>query len=541
MYRTSSPWKKSVLDFFNTGMRRMSAYPPRQIKHLRARSESRTSLFGLAGCRKILFQQPAKPGNLALTAGFLLALVSCGGSPGGQVAGIEGTGDTVSAGTVSGFGSIYVNGVRYDTSKAAVTINKDRFATEDALKLGMVVRVEGKIRDEAESGVAERVVYDRVLLGPVTDVTQPGARKVLTVLGQTVVVAEDIAFSGTDFATLGLGQVVEVSGLGDDSGRIVATRVEAVATASSVWDVEGQLQSLDTNQQTFALQNLTVDYSAAEIDGDQDQLKADQLVEVEGSDFTDTGVFLATVVRIKDTGHTVKPGMRVRVEGIIESFTSLSSFQVGGLTVVADNAKIAKGDASWLGTGIRVSISGKTDDAGRLEADKVVLMLPSELKVIGPVESIDANAETVTVLGMTFTSDRLTAFEDDSDAADRFIDVQQLAIGDVVEVFGRQLNGENIATRIKRLNDLDGTVELEGRVTELEGTTAFYLLGMRITVDGAEGAELLATLQVGDFVEVEGTLTGKNTVAAARIDVEESDCEEPAQCNSDDDNKLSRP
>ncbi|HEC28700.1 MAG TPA: hypothetical protein ENI65_03820, partial [Gammaproteobacteria bacterium] len=51
--------------------------------------------------------------------------VSCGGGGGGgtQTAGIGGTGVT-SGGTVTGFGSIFVNGIEYNTSAATITIDK---------------------------------------------------------------------------------------------------------------------------------------------------------------------------------------------------------------------------------------------------------------------------------------------------------------------------------------------------------------------------------------------------------------------------------
>ena len=79
-----------------------------------------------------------------LIGAFLLS--GCESTTEDEYAGIEGTGDRVELasayGTVSGFGSIYVNGVRFDTDTAAVEIAGEA-ASEDALAVGMVVDVVG--------------------------------------------------------------------------------------------------------------------------------------------------------------------------------------------------------------------------------------------------------------------------------------------------------------------------------------------------------------------------------------------------------------
>jgi len=65
--------------------------------------------------------------------------------------GIDGTG-IMSAGVVSAFGSIVVNGTEFDTSKAPVIINGKQVGVGDDvvrsnLEIGMVVRVEGRIKE----------------------------------------------------------------------------------------------------------------------------------------------------------------------------------------------------------------------------------------------------------------------------------------------------------------------------------------------------------------------------------------------------------
>jgi hypothetical protein len=103
-------------------------------------------------------------------------------------AGIEGTGSpaTVVSGSVTAYGSIYVNGVHLDVSTAEVLVNGEP-AGESEVKLGMVVDVEAKSL-EGEDAVATRVRYRRALRAPVDALTvESDVQRNLTMLGQSVV------------------------------------------------------------------------------------------------------------------------------------------------------------------------------------------------------------------------------------------------------------------------------------------------------------------------------------------------------------------
>ena len=77
-------------------------------------------------------------------------LASCSGSDGPIFAsgGIDGSG-VISQGSISGFGSIFVNGTEFDTSDAAIIINGVEIGISDPavrenLDIGRVITVEGK-------------------------------------------------------------------------------------------------------------------------------------------------------------------------------------------------------------------------------------------------------------------------------------------------------------------------------------------------------------------------------------------------------------
>ena len=88
-----------------------------------------------------------------LTAAFLVGVASCGGGTQLAGGGIGGTG--ISQGAITGFGSIFVNGVEFNTSGATI-IKDGNTVTQNDLKIGMVVTVDGSI-DTSTSGSATTV------------------------------------------------------------------------------------------------------------------------------------------------------------------------------------------------------------------------------------------------------------------------------------------------------------------------------------------------------------------------------------------------
>ena len=91
--------------------------------------------------------------NLLALIFITLLLTSCGGG-GSTIAGIGGTGITTS-GTITGFGSIFVNGVEYDLTGAGITV--DGVPASDAdLTLGMVLRFRRSLLQPGRTGCGRR-------------------------------------------------------------------------------------------------------------------------------------------------------------------------------------------------------------------------------------------------------------------------------------------------------------------------------------------------------------------------------------------------
>ncbi len=151
------------------------------------------------------------------------------GQPFNQGPGIGGTGII---GTITGFGSILVNGLEVDYA-ADQPIGSD-FGTPlhaDALRVGQVVKVEA----EGDGGRlrARTIAVQHAVAGRIDSVDR--ASGTLVVLGQTVsaengIIADKDGQSVHSISDLEVGDSIEVSGLRRDDGVIAASRIEKRAS-----------------------------------------------------------------------------------------------------------------------------------------------------------------------------------------------------------------------------------------------------------------------------------------------------------------------
>lgn len=451
--------------------------------------------------------------SLPLMVVLAWLLGSCGGSD--STAGIEGTGSPVIAtGAVTSFGSVYVNGERFITRNASVTLNGVA-ASEDDIQAGMVVEIHGTTDPDSGEILAEKVIYERNLLGTITAIEKLDAEaQVITLLGQHVYVANDSVMDGIEFDELTVGHTVEISGFINNEGMFESTRLEE-ADAVNLNEVVGKVSQLDRDNQRFRLRDLRVDYSEATFsNGTVDDIKANARVKVKGS-LSSNNTLLATQIRFQT--HTMpEADTRILFEGIVDSFTGLNTFTLDGYNINAVNATIQGGRAEQLQVGVRVSVEGVVGTNGNVDAKSLRLHLSSQHKVRGAVEDIDPQNQTLTVLGTTFAVDSLTAFEDRSIQRDRYINFETLAIGDNLEVFGREVDGELIAVRIKRLNS-NSLVTINGPVTRVDNSSLFFVMNVQVDGSDAEGAELISSFTPGTRVLVEGIQTGSNAIQASLI------------------------
>ncbi len=327
--------------------------------------------------------------SFVLTLLFALLLMSFGCSGGG----IGGTGMTssTSQGTVSAFGSIVVNGIRFDISNAKIIVEGEEIGVGDNVALnnldvGMVVTVYGT---NGKSAVANRVTYNDNVEGPVEsiNVIDPATRKDIVVLGQTVIVNVVTEFKGTTFADLDVlavnNDVVEISGFVDDMGRIWATFLEK--TDGQVFEVTGFLENLDIVFRTFEINNLTVNYTTADTSGLPGGVPVEGLfVEVEGS-LTAVGEMLADSIELGDE-LDVEDSNEIEVTGFVTDDTlAPGEFALGNQVVRTDaNTVFVDGDQGDIVPGQKLEAEGRLEDSILL-AWEIEFWEPDQIEVEGLV------------------------------------------------------------------------------------------------------------------------------------------------------------
>jgi hypothetical protein len=331
----------------------------------------------------------------ALFSVFLL--ISCGSGGGGMTAGggIGGTG-VISSGAISAFGSIVVNGTEFDTSNAEIIVNGeeigigDEFVQEN-LDIGRVVTVEATGNLDDISAVAVRVIYNDNVRGPVEsiDIDATTNEIEIEVLGQIVIVNIITKLKGTSFDTIAQNDLVEVSGLVDDTGAIRVTFLEKIGEfmPGNVVGVTGFIVNLDTDQKTFEINNLTVNYSLLDSGYLPQGFDDGLLVEVEGTLDAAGGEMLAASIEL---GDELGDGNSDQIEvlGFVTDVTPDFEFTVGNQRVQFDATTLfVEGFPEDIALGVKLEAEGSLVD-GIIFADEIEFWEPDQIEVEGIVDEV---------------------------------------------------------------------------------------------------------------------------------------------------------
>ena len=454
------------------------------------------------------------------------SLIGCS-SGSDEIAGIEGTGDIATAsGTVTGFGSVYVNGIHFETEGAKIEID-GQIATETDLDIGMVVTVEGTLNETGTEGIAQVIYANTLIRGGIQSIEQVDfQRKTLKVLGQTVFISEDSVFKDTTFEEISQGQRIAISGLNASGGAVAATYIAVVTEEEGRSEIEGFITATDFDAQQFSVNDFTVDFSQAEIlGGNEFGIQPGALVEVLGTANAQADTLTANIVTIKPL---YRPGSETVIfEGVVDEMAGDLMITLNGTAIDFEYVSELPDN---LVKGSRIVVRGEYRDDVLL-ANELTVKPPAQDRFRGEVSDINLEAGQFTVLDTTFDVDVFTAFEDRSRRGDRFFYFDNLQIEDSVEVFTRSENGRLIATRIRRENSdrNEHTQSLRGDVFEVVNADAFIVMG--VFVDTSELPEpnksQLANLMAGTKVHVEGHFVGYLSFKATEVVIlEELGCRE---------------
>jgi hypothetical protein len=474
--------------------------------------------------------------SLLAVAALLVGVGACSSSDSGDGSSPppDATTGVVSLGVITGFGSVYVNGIRYDTTGAQIMVN-NRVATQAELKVGQCVQVQGHAHGAAYH--ADVIRYHNVIEGPISSIDLAAGSFVA--MGQTVLVTSATSLGDeivpASIAGLAVADVVEVSGMVSSTGVIEATRID-IKPDGGPYDVTGYVSNVAPAGSRFNINALVVDYSTANMaDFPSGAPSAGDLVLVNGTTFNPDGSFVALHVELR-SDDWLKPetGDELEVEGMITNFLSPTDFDVAGWPVTTTAATTyVHGTVANLANDVKVEVEGTADAAGVLVATKIAFKQVNTVRIVAQVEAVVAANRTIELLGLIVTTDDTTRFEDKSAMKLADLNFGDLVVGDWVEVYGYEdPAGSNAvtATRVLRIAPQDG-VQLRGPFRN-PVRPDFDILSVNVATTDAtrfllEGgihltADQFFTQAVDENVEAWGSWNA-GTLTAQRVEIKDYD------------------
>ena len=467
---------------------------------------------------------------VGMTLMLSLSLAACGSS--------GGSGDTTpvpppsataksAVGMITGFGSVYVNGVEYDTNGASYDVDDASASDDSALAVGMVVKVQGSVNADGRTGSASSVSYDDEVEGLVeelaTDAADPSI-KTFTVMNTMVRVHQNSTnFDGEDDAAFSFDTImnddnVEVSGE-YDGDILVASYVEKQDSADDDFEAKGTVSEYDNADHfVLVLKNgsiLDVTVAAgAEIPSVG--IANDQYVEVEGTipdpvGFPDS--ILVTKVELEDDDHFGDDDDDdVEVKGMLNYDADTEAWSVRDVMIAfSTNTEykpeslmdsIADGSAAGLTVEVEGSYLNEVLQVEEIELEEDELEFKGDAVVLestGPRDGTIQLSFGMATGTVDVVVDGDTMFRDD-EAMNHF-DLDSIMDNDKIEVEARWADDGSIIASSLHLED-DMGYEIKGPFDAMIDGVSLTVLNVIFGVDentffenGIPGD--------GDYVEVE--------------------------------------
>ena len=448
--------------------------------------------------------------NFTLAGVAAAVMMGCGGSGDSSTSASGGSTGITTVGAITGFGSVYVNGVKFETESAEYEVEDESAFDDSALKVGMVVKVKGRINDDGRTGTANQIIYEDEIQGPVQDLTGTATdpTRSFTIFGVPVTVSSTDTFfdTGLTFATLQNDDNVEVSGHFNGQA-IQATYIKLDNEA----EVKGEITAINAGTYTlttFFGQTVTFTLAGGAIIP-SNGIQIGQYVEVEGLP-TGADSLLASEVELEDRHHLGDDEGEIEIYGLLTKNGNGDWF-VNDIPLDMDGfieykpASLENDIDNLPPEGLMVKVNGDYRN-GLLVVDKIEDKQDS-LEFKGDVAAIsasDAKNGTVTISfgnatgTVTVSLNNSTLYPDD-DSTFQF-DLRNVRQGDYVEVKAMQDQGGQITATLFDVDDSVGEHEVEGPLDNFSGSS-ITAMNVTFTVDG--GTTYLPRTPVsGDSVDI---------------------------------------
>ncbi|WP_426113146.1 DUF5666 domain-containing protein [Massilia sp. PWRC2] len=431
-------------------------------------------------------------------------------------------GQSTISGTVTGFGSVIIDGIRINNAAAAAGRERDDGTVEAVeLKLGQHVEVEHdglltatKVRVSAEAEGAVSAVD--LVAGS------------LKVLGQVITVNTDATlgpvtvFQGyTALANVLVNDKVEVHGLikTDAAGKVTlqATRIEKKTVADTADRVHGNISELSTTAHTFKLGLLLIDYTDAKLLPTTAVLANGTEVHVSIPLGTVAGssAIKASVVKVRD--HKAESNAKdSELGGAIATIDAASkTLTINGVKVDASAATFDQSGKTFadLKVNAYVVIKGSYGTDGILKASTIVLRgatkdKTSEAELHGSIANF-VSVASFTVRGVPIDATGVVLDAASCGAASLANDLQVAVTGSM------NASGQVKASAIscEKADDAHAVLSRQGVAGTVNATAkTFALVSSKQSLTVQWNADTFfrgvdATTLNGKNVEVEGTLS----------------------------------
>lgn len=459
----------------------------------------------------------------AVLVGALCAALIAGCGGGGGV-GSGGTGAPIAEGTVTGFGSVIVDGVRFDDSMASVPKVERVPGRMDpiALRLGhhVVMNFEGATEN---AGSAQAIQVEPEIIGRVASV-DAGAGT-LVVLGQTVAVNSAPAVGPvtqfgspwTGLASVAAGAGIEVHAvwrLDSTTGtrRLMATRLEPRVEAAVPLRVSGAVSAVEG--QTLRIGALKVDVSATPT-----TVAVGQSVVVFGAATAydaQSQTLRALAVRVKAREASATDGY---LGGVVDQLSATDkTFLLNGVLVRYASATVD--GKSTLASGQYVRVRGRFDGAAVLQATRVTVRSDgsddsgSEAELHGSILGYNALTKQFTVRGQAVDGSGVTPTPASCTLQDLvYVEVKGTMTATGVRATEIQCETEGTGSVVDRSGKVSSSTATQFVLTPTSGTPYTVLIDSGTLLDGG----LSLPLANGLAVKVEGDLSG-STLRARKIE-----------------------
>ncbi|MDO6442777.1 DUF5666 domain-containing protein [Marinobacter sp. 2_MG-2023] len=414
--------------------------------------------------------------------------------------GIRGTGSSV--GPVSGFGSVFVNGIEFDTDgiRDRGVEGNDGIDSERILHEGMILRVDGEWRHD-DTGTASSMAYDDTLRGTVSNLATGSNDDQITfeIHGQPVFADRQTVFDEQSRANLENGDFVRVSAWRQPDGVFRASYigVNFGAFGDSAIELEGPVDAGSVGGGQFKMNGQIIKFDDLSfVEGlTSGDLQSGVYFEVEGDLDLASDAVVAARIQPNDFRRYQPSDKNIYMAGPVSSdyIFNERTFGLNGMTIqVTAGAELVGIELEDINEGLLVQVEGESVGSNLVLASQI-LALDSDAEIRGVIDTVDPGADRLYIGGVGVQITPRTIISDDE--AEERLTINDLIPGaGAIQVGVAGLQKEDIdgTVYVEAINiqrelgvEPDGTYELEG-VLDMSGVSFSSITVLGVTINAPD-------------------------------------------------------